>query len=154
MGFTSTHCYRIDQDNSGLLGTLKLGSGVGVGAVLTSYLQQRHSCSGGSCLLCSYMFNKAKDKTGRQPLYAKLAADYETFWWTFFVLGGGGVSSEPREPPLATALSKFHEYMHGAQSVASFLKTPHRRRKHGGNGGNCPRTLATTGAVPPYKIQL
>ena len=24
----------------------------------------------------------------------------------------------------------------------------------GGNGGNCPRTLATTGAVPPYKIQL
>ena len=76
------------------------------------------------------------------------------FGGPFLSWGGGGVSSEPREPPLATALSKFHEYMHGAQSVASFLKTPHRRRKHGGNGGNCPRTLATTGAVPPYKIQL
>ena len=26
-----------------------------------------------------------------------------------------------------------------------------RRKKHGGNGDNCPRTLATTGAVPPVQ---
>ena len=42
-------------------------------------------------------------------LFVQSSGPFCTFWWTFLVdlsLTGGGGSSEPREPPLATALHK------------------------------------------------
>ena len=49
-----------------------------------------------------------------------------------------------------TVISFAIESVHVAKCTKTVVYTIHRRRKHGGNGGNCPRTLATTGQCPRH----
>ena len=48
----------------------------------------------------------------------------------------------------------YNQQLYEVHPPPQVLMHAHRRRNHGGNGGTRPRSLAATGALPPFKTDV